>query len=86
MTITSKYNGKCKVCGGRIYKGERINWSRGRGASHAECGGDNRSAYQKGDRSPGAIASHYDRYGVYGADGHYMGSTCNCIDYPCCGH
>ena len=44
------------------------------------------SAYERGDRSEGAIRSHYDRHGVYTADGQHIGSTCGCIDYPCCGH
>jgi predicted RNA-binding Zn-ribbon protein involved in translation (DUF1610 family) len=37
MTITSKYPGTCRSCGGRIRVGERVNWQRGQGASHIAC-------------------------------------------------
>ena len=38
MFITSKYNGVCKVCRGRVFRGDRIEWVRGvRGCSHAAC-------------------------------------------------
>ncbi len=47
---------------------------------------DTRTAYQQGDRSSGALRSHYDPKGVYAADGRYMGSTGpRCEDAPCCG-
>jgi hypothetical protein len=34
MTITAKFNGRCRNCGGRIAAGERIEWSRETGATH----------------------------------------------------
>ena len=34
----------------------------------------------------GYILSKQDPYGVYTPDGHKIGSTCGCEDYPCCGH
>jgi hypothetical protein len=37
MTITAKYAGTCKGCGGRISEGERIIWARGRGSRHVDC-------------------------------------------------
>lgn len=37
MTITSKYPGKCTICGGRIAIGEQIEWRKGEGSSHAAC-------------------------------------------------
>jgi hypothetical protein len=37
MTITSKFNGKCKQCGGSIAKGDEINWSREGGTQHVSC-------------------------------------------------
>jgi hypothetical protein len=37
MTITSKFNSKCKKCGGTISKGEEIEWSREHGSQHGSC-------------------------------------------------
>ena len=37
MTITAKYAGRCRSCGGAIHPGDRINWERGMGAEHVEC-------------------------------------------------
>ena len=37
MTITSKFNGKCKQCGGTIAKGEEIEWSKEHGSQHVSC-------------------------------------------------
>jgi hypothetical protein len=37
MTITAKYPGKCKKCGGRINVGDKIEWTKGEGAAHVEC-------------------------------------------------
>ncbi len=37
MQITSKYQGKCSTCGGKIRKGETIDWSRSGGARHVAC-------------------------------------------------
>ena len=37
MSITAKYPGKCTKCGGHIAAGEKIDWDRGRGASHCNC-------------------------------------------------
>lgn len=34
MTITSKFNGRCKACGGAIPAGARIDWTREGGAKH----------------------------------------------------
>jgi hypothetical protein len=96
--MKAKYAGKCRECGGRIRKGDEIDWSRGGGAIHARCRGNDISASEEKfdawmdkeaehDGEPlGLTYSRYDRYGVYAADGHKMGSTCGCIDYPCCGH
>lgn len=38
------------------------------------------------DRPLGYVLSCQDPYGVYTPDGRKIGSTCNCEDYPCCGH
>lgn len=40
MTITSKFDGKCKACGGNVKAGALVNWERGYGITHrtsAEC-------------------------------------------------
>jgi hypothetical protein len=37
MTITAKYPGKCRRCGGAIAQGERIEWVKGGGSSHVSC-------------------------------------------------
>jgi len=37
MTITAKYPGRCKKCGGQINVGDKIEWERGKGAEHVEC-------------------------------------------------
>ena len=37
MTITSKFNGTCKNCGGVIAKGQQIEWSKETGPTHIKC-------------------------------------------------
>lgn len=37
MTITSKYNGKCKQCGGHIGIGNQVEWQKGEGIRHTKC-------------------------------------------------
>ena len=37
MTITAKFAGTCRKCGGRIKVGEKIEWEKGTGAQHMEC-------------------------------------------------
>jgi hypothetical protein len=37
MTITAKFPGTCRRCGGKITVGEKIEWSREDGARHLEC-------------------------------------------------
>jgi hypothetical protein len=37
MTITARYPGKCRKCGGSISVGEQIEWEKGNGASHVKC-------------------------------------------------
>lgn len=34
MEITSKFNGKCRSCGGWINKGDKCDWTRGEGVRH----------------------------------------------------
>ena len=85
MIIKSKFKGTCKGCMKSISKGEQIIWSRVGGSYHIDCH-DGLSAYEMGDRSPGAYMSHYDRTGIYSYNGVKMGSSCGCEDYPCCGH
>lgn len=37
MTMSAKYAGKCRKCGGAINPGDQIDWERGRGAAHINC-------------------------------------------------
>ena len=38
MTITSKYEGKCRSCGGAVHVGDSIEWSRSvKGVAHTVC-------------------------------------------------
>jgi len=86
-TITLKYSGRCKDCGAFLPAGSRAKYyGRGRIYGIGCHSKKNKTAYEQGDRSPGAIASHFDRTGVYSYDGRKIGSTCGCEDYPCCGH
>jgi hypothetical protein len=84
-----RYEGKCRDCGAALEVGSKAKWY-GRGkvygiGCHANTGKE-KTAYQRGDRSRGAFMSHYDRHGIYSHDGKKLGSSCGCIDYPCCGH
>lgn len=84
--ITLKYDARCRQCGAGLRAGEKARWY-GRGRVYGlRCHGRNGTAFSRGDRSPGARASHYDPYGVYSVDGERLGSACGCLDYPCCGH
>jgi len=81
--ITLKYAGKCIDCGASLSKGSHAKWyGRGRIACHS-C--NNIDSYTPGEPE-GLTRSRYDKYGVYTPDGAQIGSTCNCEDYPCCGH
>lgn len=35
--MNARYVGTCAVCGGRIDKGDWVQWYRGAGARHADC-------------------------------------------------
>jgi len=37
MEITSKFNGRCRKCGGDYHVGDTINWERGSGSTHKVC-------------------------------------------------
>ncbi len=91
-TIRLKYASRCADCGTHLPAGTRARWYR-RGVVYGlTChdkttpGDAARTAYESGDRTPGAIASHYDRRGVYSGDGRLLGTTGpRCEDAPCCG-
>ena len=74
MTIVSKYDGTCRKCGGFVPKGTVVDWVRGRGVAHVDC---------NVERQPMGDGAY-----VRSDDGYVMipGSSCNCIDWPCCGH
>ena len=81
--INLRYSGRCVVCGARLRKGARAVFNgKGRGV---QCL-DHESGLVACDDSPGARASAADPYGFYTRDGRKIGSSCGCIDYPCCGH
>jgi hypothetical protein len=98
-TITLKFEATCADCGATLPVGATARWyGRGRiyGIGCHEKPADaakaprrarrDLTAYERGDRTPGAIASHYDRRGVYSIDGERMGTlSCGHIDFPCCG-
>ncbi len=92
MIITLTKPATCADCGAELAVGTRARWYRNGRTYGLTCHArtvapeDGRTAYQRGDRSPGARASHYDRGGVYSADGTYMGRLGGrCEDAPCCG-
>lgn len=49
MTITAKYDGRCRVCSGQIHAGEKIEWSKSSGARHIDCAGKSSSARSSDD-------------------------------------
>jgi len=52
MTITSKYNAKCKKCGGYIHAGQQVEWSKENGTQHLVC--PDQPAFAKGKHRPPA--------------------------------
>jgi len=90
-TITLRYEATCRDCGAHLPVGTKARWyGRGRvygiGCHDKPATASTRTAYERGDHSPGAVASHYDRRGVYSADGSFMGTIGpRCEDAPCCG-
>jgi hypothetical protein len=89
-TITLRYEATCRECGTRLPAGCKARWY-GRGrvygiGCHERTATGERTAFEAGDNSPGAIASHYDRRGVYTVDGRMIGTSGpRCEDAPCCG-
>lgn len=57
-TMTAKYSGTCKECGGRISVGETILWARKQGARHLSCGSDAAEA-QTARRASSRMDSEY---------------------------
>lgn len=95
MEITLKRDGTCADCGATLPAGARARWYRNGRVFGLDChepakrlkrAGRERSAFERGDRSAGARASHYDRRGAYALDGTYLGTAGpRCEDAPCCG-
>lgn len=98
--MRNRFPGKCVRCGEHVAKGAgRVAFIRSQpwGCEHSECRDlasaklvreqeEGASAFERGDRSAGAEASHYDRRGVYLHDGTRIGQTGpRCEDAPCCG-
>jgi len=86
--ITLKFAGHCRECGAKLPAGSRARWY-GKGRVYGlDCHKRDNSGqipYTPGEPE-GLTRSRFDRYGVYSPDGRKLGSTCGCIDYPCCGH
>lgn len=95
-TITARFDGTCRRCGGAFEAGDSIRYG-GRGRTYhlkRECSGNAysppryRRTRRSGpvDDSPGARASYYDPRGAYSADGTFLGTVGRrCEDAPCCG-
>ncbi len=73
MAIKAKFSGHCRICGGRIYAGEKIKWSRDLGARHIQCDDFVLGLHAESDNR---------RYTGDTLDS----NRCQCEDYPCCGH
>lgn len=59
MTITAKFPGRCKSCGGSIAAGERIEWARGRGSRHVSCDTQQRDRPAPSDTAPASAPVRY---------------------------
>ncbi len=87
-TITLRYPARCADCGAHLPKGSRARWyGRGRiyGIDCHDRAESGQIPYTPGEPE-GLTRSRYDRYGLYTPNGRKIGSSCGCIDYPCCGH
>lgn len=39
MQMIARFPGKCRECGGKITRGQSIDWARSTGAAHSRCSG-----------------------------------------------
>ena len=79
-TITLKYPGTCRDCGTSLPAGTRARWY-GRGVVY--CNGTHGGT----DEPLGQTLSRRDPGGLYTPGGRLVGrASCNCEDFPCCGH
>jgi len=89
-TLSLRFSATCRDCGAHLPAGTKARYY-GRGkvyglSCHTRSGATGGTAYENGDTSPGAVASHYDRRGVYSVDGRFLGTSGpRCEDAPCCG-
>lgn len=68
MTITAKFSGTCKKCGGHIATGSQIEWSKGSGAQHTTCPEQHVATtpepaapvYEHTSGYVGSMGTHYD--------------------------
>jgi hypothetical protein len=73
MTITARYDGKCKQCGGHIAAGAKIEWSKGDGSRHVKCPEHEAAKAETPSAEEGTI-----RLGGgsgYGCEGWYVGQV-----------
>lgn len=69
VTITAKYAGRCKSCGGLIAKGSQISWIRGvKGARHVECPNPELLA-EPISPEPGHVVKRVVGFGITAASG-----------------
>lgn len=87
--IILKFDANCFDCGAFLPAGTKARWY-GKGRVYGQdCHAPSKTkGIQDAQRNEllGLTLSRNDRYGVYTVDGQKIGSTCNCEDYPCCGH
>jgi len=89
--ITLKFAGRCADCGADLPVGSKAKWcGRGRvygiGCHEKPADLPARTRIYREGEPLGLTYSRLDCFGVYTPDGQKIGSTCGCIDYPCCGH
>ena len=79
--MAAKYSGTCKHCGGGIAKGEQIEWSKGQGASHADC------ARMRATKRTPMTGARVHTVQFNGGDSTVYTRNANgrCEDAPCCG-
>lgn len=83
-TITAKYEGTCRRCGGTVHPGEKVRWAKGAGTWHlkADCPACNEDA----DLAPPPPADEVVEF-YFPATGTtlYQNANGRCEDAPCCG-
>jgi len=74
-TITLKYAGTCQNCGQRLTAGSRAHWH---GRGKVSCLSCSEPAHTTSDGQKPKVSYFTTSGGTF--------ASCNCEDYPCCGH